>query len=72
MPSFPDSAWFLTLGQLMQAEGELFRRLGYAETRFAVRVVPNNTSNGGDQIVGLVIDGYLAASARSGIGCSAR
>src|SRR5260370_42007933 len=58
MPSFPDSAWFLTLGQLMQAEGELFRRLGYAETRFAVRVVPNNMGNGGDQIVGLVIDGY--------------
>jgi len=58
MPSFPDSAWFLTLGQLMLAEGELFRRLGYAETRFAVRVVPNNMSNGGDQIVGLVIDGY--------------
>ena len=64
MPSFPDSRWFLTLGQLMQAEGELFRRLGYAETRFAVRVVPNNMGNGGDQIVGLVIDGYQLTEAK--------
>ncbi|HYL60302.1 MAG TPA: hypothetical protein VEU51_15645 [Candidatus Acidoferrales bacterium] len=65
MASFPDAQWFLTLGQLMQAEGELFRRLGYAETRFAVRVVPNNGSNGGDRIVGLVIDGYQLTEAKS-------
>ena len=64
MPSFPDAQWFLTLGQLMQAEGELFRRLGYAETRFAVRVIPANTSNGGDCIVGLVIDGYQLTEAK--------
>jgi hypothetical protein len=64
MPAFPDSEWFLTLGKLMHAEGELFRRLGYAETRFAVRVVPNNTSNGGDRIVGLVIDGYQLTEAK--------
>jgi hypothetical protein len=63
MPSFPDSEWFRTLGKLMHAEGELFRRLGYAETRFAVRVVPNNTGNGGDRIVGLVIDGYQLTEA---------
>ena len=63
MASFPDSQWFLTLGKLMHAEGELFRRLGYAETRFAVRVVPNNTGNGGDRIVGLVIDGYQLTEA---------
>ena len=58
MPSFPEARWFQTLGQLMQAEGELFRRLGYAETRFAVRIIPDNNSNGGDRIVGLTIDGY--------------
>jgi hypothetical protein len=65
MASFPDTQWFLTLGQLMQDEGELFRRLGYAETRFAVRVVPNNTNNGGDRIVGLTIDGYQLTEARA-------
>lgn len=64
MASFPDSAWFLTLGKLMAAEGELFRRLGYAETRFAVRVIPNNTGNGGDRIVGLTIDGYQLTEAK--------
>ncbi len=64
MAAFPDSEWFLTLGKLMHAEGELFRRLGYAETRFAVRVVPNNTGNGGDRIVGLVIDGYQLTEAK--------
>ena len=64
MPSFPDTEWFLTLGRLMAAEGELFRRLGYAETRFAVRVIPNNTGNGGEQIVGLVIDGYQLTEAK--------
>lgn len=64
MPSFPDPEWFLTLGKLMHAEGELFRRLGYAETRFAVRVVPNNTGNGGERIVGLVIDGYQLTEAK--------
>ncbi len=58
MPSFPEARWFQTLGQLMQTEGELFRRLGYAETRFAVRIIPDNNSNGGDRIVGLTIDGY--------------
>jgi hypothetical protein len=63
MPSFPDSEWFLTLGRLMATEGELFRRLGYAETRFAVRVIPNNNYNGGEQIVGLVIDGYQLTEA---------
>ena len=35
---FPDADWFLALGRLMEAEGELFRRLGYAEVRFVVRV----------------------------------
>ena len=64
MASFPESEWFLTLGRLMAAEGETFRRRGYAETRFAVRIVPNNIGNGGDQIVGLVIDGYQLTEAK--------
>lgn len=39
MAEFPDADWFLALGRLMEAEGESFRRLGYAEVRFIVRVV---------------------------------
>jgi hypothetical protein len=65
MAAFPDTQWFKSLGQLMQAEGELFRRLGYAETRFAVRVIPDNMSNGGDRIVGLEINGYELTDAKS-------
>jgi hypothetical protein len=65
MAAFPDTQWFKSLGQLMRAEGELFRRLGYAETRFAVRVVPDNMSNGGDRIVGLEINGYELTEAKS-------
>jgi hypothetical protein len=49
----------------MQSEGELFRRLGYAETRFAVRIIPDNVSNGGDKIVGLTIDGYRLTEVKS-------
>lgn len=65
MSAFPDAQWFKSLGQLMHAEGELFRRLGYAETRFAVRVIPDNLSNGGDRIVGLEINGYELTDAKS-------
>ena len=58
MPSFPEPAWFLALGQLMEAEGALFQRLGYAETRFVVRVIPDQATNGGETLVGIAIDGY--------------
>jgi len=58
MPSFPEPAWFLALGRLMEVEGALFQRLGYAETRFVVRVIPDQVANGGETLVGLVIDGY--------------
>jgi hypothetical protein len=58
MPSFPEPQWFLALGRLMEAQGALFQRLGYAETRFAIRVIPDEKSNGGDVIVGVAIDGY--------------
>ena len=63
MPSFPEPAWFLALGRLMEAEGALFQRLGFAETRFVVRVVPDESGNGGEVLVGLVIDGYRMSDA---------
>src|ERR1700675_2674529 len=65
MSAFPDAQWFKSLGQLMHAEGELFRRLASAQTRFAVRVIPDNLSNGGDRIVGLEINGYELTDAKS-------
>jgi len=58
MPSFPEPAWFLALGRLMETEGPLFQRLGYAETRFVVRVMPDYPGNGGETLVGIAIDGY--------------
>jgi len=57
MASFPEPEWFLALGRLMEAEGELFRRIGYAETRFAIRVIADD----GEKIehtTGLEISGY--------------
>lgn len=64
MPAFPDPDWFLALGRLMEAQGGLFQRLGYAETRFAVRVAPDEASSGGERTVGLVIDGYQLTEAK--------
>src|SRR5262249_7807003 len=58
MPSFPEPAWFQALGRLMETEGPLFQRLGYAETRFVIRVLPDGDNNGGAQQVGIVIDGF--------------
>jgi len=58
MPTFPEPAWFLALGRLMEAEGARFQRLGYAETRFIVRVIPDDSTNGGEKLIGLAIDGY--------------
>ncbi|HYA34070.1 MAG TPA: hypothetical protein VEF03_00550 [Candidatus Binataceae bacterium] len=63
MPSFPDPQWFVALGRLMEAEGATFQRLGFAETRFVVRVIPDYSGNGGETLIGLVIDGYRLASA---------
>ncbi len=63
MPSFPEPAWFLALGRLMETQGALFQRLGYAETRFGIRVIPDETSNGGDVLVGVAIDGYKVTDA---------
>jgi hypothetical protein len=62
MPSFPEPAWFLALGHLMEAEGARFQRLGYAETRFVVRVIsnqkPDDSTNGDEKLIGISIDGY--------------
>jgi len=62
MPTFPEPAWFLALGRLMEAEGARFQRLGYAETRFVVRVIsnqkPDDSTNGDEKLIGISIDGY--------------
>lgn len=53
---FPDAGWFLALGRLMEAEGELFRRLGYAEVRFVVRVVGDDGR--AERETAVELDGY--------------
>lgn len=64
MRSFPDPDWFLALGHLMDTEGEVFRRLGYAEVRFAVRVLPDDRVTTG-RLVGLEFDGYRLETAKA-------
>jgi hypothetical protein len=64
MASFPDPDWFLALGRLMAAEGELFRRLGYAEVRFAIRVL-NDESDAVERTTGLEFDGYALTRAEA-------
>ncbi len=55
--AIPEPQWFLALGRLMEAEGELFRRIGYAEVRFAVRVLSDDGSRT-EAITGIEINGY--------------
>jgi hypothetical protein len=62
MAAFPDPDWFLALGHLMAAEGELFRRLGYAEVRFAIRVVADSSEKV-EATTGLEFDGYALVRA---------
>jgi hypothetical protein len=57
MASFPEPEWFLALGRLMEAEGELFRRIGYAEVRFAIRVVSDEDARV-ESATGLEFNGY--------------
>ncbi len=61
MTSFPAPEWFLTLGRLMAAEGEIFRRLGYAEVRFVVRVLDD--SGKVESATAVEIDGYAVTNA---------
>ena len=57
MPSFPEPQWFLALGDLMKAEGELFRRIGYAEVLFAIRVLSDDATRT-EALTGVEINGY--------------
>jgi hypothetical protein len=57
MASFPEPQWVFALGELMNAEGELFRRLGYAEVRFAIRIVSEDGSRT-EALTGIEISGY--------------
>lgn len=61
MAQFPTPEWFLALGRMMAAEGEVFRRLGYAEVRFVVRVLDD--SGKVQTATALEIDGYTLTRA---------
>lgn len=58
--AFPDPEWFRALGRLMESESERFRRIGYAETRFVVRVLPDQEGTPA-RAIALVFDGYRLA-----------
>ena len=62
---FPDREWFLALGRLMAARGELFRRLGYADTRFVVRVLPDGEGGGAARDIGMALNGYALVGAEA-------
>lgn len=59
---FPDPQWFLALGGLMAARSELFRRIGYVETRFVVRVLPDEDGSQ-EQNTGVAMAGYALTDA---------
>ena len=56
MAEFPAPQWFVALGRLMAAEGESFRRLGYAELRFVVAMLDADGKHLHDTAI--EIDGY--------------
>jgi hypothetical protein len=70
-PRFPDPQWFLALGGLMAARGELFHRIGYVETRFVVRVLPDedvvdqrkSTEQDAERNTGVAMEGYTLTDA---------
>lgn len=63
-PRFPDPQWFLALGGLMAARGELFQRIGYVEARFVVCVLPDDEDGGGEeQNTGVAMAGYALTEA---------
>jgi len=61
MAEFPAPQWFEALGRLMAAEGESFRRLGYAEVRFVVAMLDADGKHLHDTAI--EIDGYALAHA---------
>ena len=66
-PGLLGSDWFAGLGQRMGAEAEAFRRLGYLETRFVVRVLPEAEGASEDDTgtcTGLAFDGYTLSEAK--------
>jgi hypothetical protein len=62
-PRFPDPQWFLALGGLMAARGELFQRIGYVEARFVVCVLPDEDGGGEEQNTGVGMAGYALTEA---------
>lgn len=63
-PRFPDPQWFLAVGGLMTARGELFKRIGYVEARFVVRVLPDEDGGGEEeQNTGVTMQGYALTDA---------
>lgn len=68
---FPDPQWFLALGGVMATRGELFHRIGYVETRFVVRVLPDedggeegrSTDRSPQQNTGVAMQGYALTEA---------
>ncbi len=64
-PHFPEPEWFLALGRLMAARGELFRRIGYADTRFVVRVLPDDEGGGAGRNIGVALIGYALVGAEA-------
>ena len=64
-PGLLGSDWFEALGQRMGAEAESFRRLGYVETRFVVRVLPEaGAEDDTGTCTGLAFDGYTLTEAK--------
>ena len=64
-PGLLGSDWFEALGQRMGDEAESFRRLGYVETRFVVRVLPEGENEDGTgTCTGLAFDGYTLTEAK--------
>ena len=57
MAAFPEPEWFAALGQQMAKDAEMFRRLGYAETRFAVRVLSDDRERV-EAATGIELNGY--------------
>jgi hypothetical protein len=70
MAPFPEPAWFVALGRLMEAEAEVFRRLGYAEVRFAMRILSEDGERV-EQTTGLEFNGYALVRAEALAGTAA-
>jgi hypothetical protein len=63
-PGFPAPSWFEALGRLMEAESETFRRLGFAEVRFCVRII-DDIHGRAIPPTGIAIEGYKLGEVRT-------